>query len=53
MAIKGNPPAGDEHPTLALIHLDRLTYNLRLLDELSAEGASGTGVHGGASAVKI
>ncbi len=35
MVSKQNLPAGDAHPTQALIHLDRLTLNLRLLQELA------------------
>lgn len=35
MAPKRDVPAGDEHPTQALIHLDRLTHNVRLLEELA------------------
>ncbi len=35
MSTKRDLPAGDEHPTRALIHLDRLTHNVRLLEELA------------------
>jgi alanine racemase len=34
VAVKRNSPAYVEHPTQALIHLDRLTHNFRLLEEL-------------------
>ena len=37
MARKRDLPAGAEHPTEALIHLDRLTHNFHLLQELAGD----------------
>ena len=37
MAPKLDLPADDAHPTRALLHLDQLTHNLRLLEELAGD----------------